>query len=73
MPGKRGKPTAKARKPDAMDKMIADCVRKSRERKRSGETDATWRKDYAATLKVSGPSVPLSDSPFDGDTLRKKP
>jgi hypothetical protein len=60
------------KKMTAMDKMIEDCVKKARARKRSGETDQAWRQQYAGTLKVEGQSVPLSETPFDGDTIKKK-
>lgn len=63
---------APPKKPTAMEKMIEECVRKAKARKRSGETDQEWRRQYAKTLKVAGDSVPLSETPFDGDTVKKK-
>jgi hypothetical protein len=68
----------KAKKPvppkklSAMDKMIQECVKKAQARKRSGQTDREWRKQYADTLKVEGDKVPLSTTPFAGDTIKKK-
>lgn len=66
------KPAPPPKKLSAMDKMIADCVKKSQARKRSGETDQDWRKRYAASLKVEGGAAALSSTPFAGDTLKKK-
>lgn len=55
-----------------MEKMIEDCVKKAKARKKSGQTDREWRERYAETLKVQSDAVKLSDTPFDGDTLKKK-
>ena len=54
------------------EKMIQDCVKKAQARKKSGQTDREWRQQYAGTLKVEGETVPLSETPFDGDA-RKRP
>ncbi|MDR3438503.1 hypothetical protein [Telmatospirillum sp.] len=69
---KTKKPAPQPLKLSATEKMIQDCVKNARARKRSGETDDTWRKQYAATLKVGGDAVPLSQTPFAGDTNKKK-
>jgi len=70
---KKSNPTPPAAKLNATDKMIQDAVQKARARKRSGETDAEWRKQYAATLKVSGDNAaPLSSTPFAGEAFKKK-
>jgi hypothetical protein len=70
------KKTAKPQKPPAkqtaMEKMIEDCVKKAKARKKSGQTDQEWRQSYAQTLKVSSDAVKLSETPFAGDTLKKK-
>jgi hypothetical protein len=52
--------------------MIQDAVRNAKARKQSGETDQEWRKQYAASLKVNDGAPPLSQTPFDGDTVKKK-
>lgn len=69
---KAKKPPPAPKKLSAMDKMIQECVKKAQARKRSGQTDREWRKDYAETLKVEGSTVPLSATPFSGDTIKKK-
>jgi hypothetical protein len=69
---KKPNPTPPVAKLSATDKMIQDAVQKAKARKKSGETDAEWRKQYAATLKVSGDAAPLSATPFDGETSKKK-
>lgn len=69
---KAKKPVPAPKKLTAMEKMIQDCVKNSKARKRSGETDREWQKQYAATLKVQDQIVPLSQTPFDGDTTKKK-
>jgi len=68
---KAKKPTP-PKKMTAMDKMIQECVKKAQARKRSGQTDREWRRQYADTLKVEGSTVPLSETPFAGDTIKKK-
>jgi hypothetical protein len=74
----RKTPMAKPKKPappkkaSAMDKMIAECVKKAQARKKSGETDAEWRKQYAATLKIDNGVPALSSTPFEGKATRKK-
>lgn len=65
------KPAAPPKKLSAMDKMIAECVKKAQARKKSGQTDREWREQYAKTLKVEGEAVALSETPFDGDTSKK--
>jgi len=70
MPKKKS--PAQPKKQTPMEKMIEECVKNARARKRSGQTDREWREQYAATLKVSGDCVPLSKTPFDGDTIKKK-
>lgn len=65
------KKPAPAKKPSAMDKMIAECVKRAQARKKSGQTDREWREQYAKTLKVEGEQVPLSDTPFDGAASKK--
>lgn len=69
---KAKKPPPASKKLSAMDKMIQDCVKKAQARKRSGQTDREWRQQYADTLKVEANTVPLSQTPFDGDTIKKK-
>jgi hypothetical protein len=54
------------------EKMIKDAVQKSKARKKSGETDDTWRKEYAASLKVSSDAAPMSATPFAGEAFKKK-
>jgi hypothetical protein len=72
-PSKKPAPSKKApAKQTPMEKMIEDCVKKAKARKKSGQTDQEWRQSYAATLKVQSEAVKLSDTPFDGDTLKKK-
>ncbi len=66
------KPVAPPKKQTPMEKMIEDCVKKSKARKKSGQTDQEWREQYAATLKVTSNAVKLSETPFDGDTIKKK-
>jgi hypothetical protein len=67
------KPTPPAKtKLTATEKMIQDAVQKAKARKRSGETDQQWRKEYAASLKVSGDTAPLSATPFAGEAFKKK-
>jgi len=66
------KKAAPPKKLSAMDRMIQDCVKKSQARKKSGETNREWRKEYATTLKVDGEVAPMSQTPFDGETTRKK-
>lgn len=69
---KKPKKPAPPKKPSAMDKMIAECVKKAQARKKSGQTDREWREQYAKSLKVDGDAVELSKTPFDGDTARKR-
>jgi len=69
---KAKKPASPPKKLSAMDKMIQNCVKKARERKRDGETDREWRKEYSATLKVDSKTAPLSQTPFDGSATKKK-
>lgn len=68
---KAKKPAAPV-KQTAMEKMIEDCVKKAKARKKSGQTDQEWRQNYAQSLKVNSDAVKLSETPFDGDTLKKK-
>jgi hypothetical protein len=68
----KAKKPAPPKKLSPMDKMIQECVKKAQARKRSGQTDREWRKQYADTLKVDGDTVPLSSTPFAGDTIKKK-
>ena len=67
------KPAQPPKKLSATDKMIQDCVKNARARKRSGQTDQEWREQYAATLKVDESAIPLSQTPFEGSTFKKKP
>ena len=69
---KKPKPTPPVAKLSATDKMIQDAVQKAKARKKSGETDDTWRKEYAASLKVGGSAAALSATPFAGDAFKKK-
>ena len=69
---KKPNPTPPVVKMSATDKMIQDAVQKSRARKKSGETDDTWRKEYAASLKVASDAAPMSSTPFSGDSFKKK-
>ncbi|WP_186457230.1 hypothetical protein [Nitrospirillum amazonense] len=56
-----------------MDQMIADCVKKAKARKRSGQTDKEWRAKYAASLKGEDDrAAPMSETPFAGDAFKKK-
>ncbi len=66
------KPAPQTRKLSATDKMIQDCVKKSQARKRSGQTDREWRQNYADSLKVENNAAALSQTPFDGNTAKKK-
>ncbi len=66
------KKPAQPKKLSNTEKLIQDCVKKAQARKRSGQTDREWRERYAETLKVDGEAVPLSKTPFDGDTKKKK-
>ncbi|HLN23423.1 MAG TPA: hypothetical protein VK558_05510 [Patescibacteria group bacterium] len=72
MPKTKPKKPAPPKKLSAMDQMIQDCVKKSQARKKSGETNREWRKEYATTLKVDGETVPMSQTPFEGETTKKK-
>lgn len=69
---KARKPAAPPKKLSPMDRMIQDAVKNAKARKRSGQTDSEWRKAYSATLKVDNEAAPLSQTPFDGDTTKKK-
>ena len=69
---KQKKPVQPPKKLSATEKMIQDCVKNARARKRSGQTDQEWREQYAATLKVDESSIPLSQTPFEGSTAKKK-
>ncbi|MBB6252552.1 hypothetical protein [Nitrospirillum iridis] len=55
-----------------MDQMIADCVKKAKARKRSGQTDKEWRANYSASLKSEERAAPMSETPFAGDAFKKK-
>lgn len=67
------KPPPPPKKLSATELMIAECVKKAKARKRSGQTDREWREQYAASLKVEGEATaPLSLTPFEGDTRTKK-
>ena len=68
----RAKKPVKPYKPTAMERMIDECVKKSRARKKTGQTDQEWRQQYATTLKVESEALPLSETPFAGDTIKKK-
>lgn len=69
---KAAKPT-QPKKLSASEKMIQDCVKRAQARKRSGQTDREWREQYANSLKGDGEqTVPMSATPFDGDTNKKK-
>jgi hypothetical protein len=68
MPKKKPAPP---KKQTPMEKMIEECVKKAKARKKSGETDQTWREQYAQTLKVPTDTAPLSATPFDGSTTKK--
>ena len=68
---KKPAPATKPKAESALDKMVQACVKKSQARKRSGETDRLWREEYARTLKVET-AIPLSETPFEGDTNKKK-
>ena len=72
---KAKKPTkakAPTKKLSALDQMVQDCVKKAQARKKSGQTDREWREQYAQTLKTEA-TIPLSETPFDGDTRKKRP
>lgn len=66
------KPAPPSKKQSAMDRMVQDCVKKAKARKRSGQTDGEWQEQYAATLKVEERAAPLSQTPFYGHTNKKK-
>jgi hypothetical protein len=70
MPKKKPAPPKKL---SAMDKMVAECVKKAQARKKSGQTDREWREQYAASLKVDGGAAPMSETPFDGVATKKRP
>lgn len=65
------KKPAPPKKLSAMDKMIAECVKKAQARKKSGQTDREWREEYAKTLKVDGEPAAMSATPFAGDASKK--
>lgn len=69
------KPTKKVQAPpkklSAMDKMIAECVKKAQARKKSGQTDREWREQYASSLKVENEAAPMSQTPFEGSAAKK--
>ena len=69
---KAKKPVAPVKKLTPMEKMIQDCVKNAKARKKSGETDKEWRQQYANTLKVDSNTAPLSETPFDGSTSKKQ-
>ena len=48
---KAKKPVAPPKKLTAMEKMIQDCVKNAKARKKSGETDKEWRQQYAGSLR----------------------
>jgi hypothetical protein len=60
------------KKQSATEKMIEECVKRAKARKRSGQTDSEWRQQYAQTLKVEGEAAQFSQTPFDGDATKKK-
>jgi len=61
------------RKPESPHRSKSPAaVQKAKARKRSGETDDTWRKEYAASLKVGGNAAPMSSTPFAGEAFKKK-
>lgn len=66
------KPPAPPKKQSPMDKMIAECVKKAQARKKSGQTDREWREQYAKSLKVEDGAAPLSETPFEGSSTKKK-
>jgi len=66
------KPPQPPKKLSATEQMIQDCVKNARARKRSGQTDREWREQYASSLKVEGDALPLSQTPFEGSTSKKK-
>ena len=66
------KPTQPPKKMSATEKMIADAVKNARARQRSGETSRQWREEYAASLKVESNAAPLSATPLEGDSFKKK-
>jgi hypothetical protein len=66
------KKPAPPQKLSAMDKMIAECVKKAQARKKSGQTDREWREQYAKTLKVEGDAAALSETPFAGTATKAK-
>lgn len=69
---KPSKKPAPPKKQSAMDKMIEECVKKAKARKKSGQTDREWREQYAGSLKVESDAVGLSETPFDGDASKKR-
>jgi len=69
---KKPNPTPPAVKLSPHEKMVQDAVQKAKARKKSGETDDTWRKEYAASLKVSSDAAALSSTPFAGEAFKKK-
>ncbi len=69
---KQKKPPQQPKKLSATEKMIQDCVKKAQARKKSGQTDREWRERYADSLKVEDTGVPLSQTPFEGSTAKKK-
>ncbi|MGE5478574.1 MAG: hypothetical protein ACM3Q1_18125 [Bacteroidales bacterium] len=66
------KKPAPPKKLSAMDKMIAECVKKAQARKKSGQTDREWREQYAKTLKVDSEAAALSETPFAGEATKKR-
>ena len=66
------KPVALPKKLSATEKMIQECVKNAKARKRSGQTDREWREQYADSLKVADQTIPLSQTPFEGSTSKNK-
>ena len=60
------------KKQTAMEKLIEESVKNAKARKRSGQTDREWRAQYASSLKVDTGTAPMSETPFDGHTNKKK-
>ena len=66
------KPAQPPKKLSQTELMIQNCVKNARARKKSGQTDQEWRDQYAATLKTEESAIPLSQTPFEGSTSKKK-
>jgi len=67
------KPAQAPKKQSATDKMIAECVKRARARKRSGQTDSEWRQQYSPDAEGRGRDGCAEPNPrLTGRTTKKK-